>query len=192
MKNSTKGVAIAAVVLFFWGFLYWGLGPYRTMIWHQSTDDVAAGQALLKHFPENGSYFVPEMTHEEATVENLFADGPVAFVHMISASGRSMHDPTIMIQGFILNLVVIVLIATLLHRVCSALPTYLDRVKFVALAGLIAAVLVDLGDAVWWQIDWSWKLYQSFYTLSACVITGLILAKYITHDGDQAVSPEDG
>jgi len=185
MKNSIKGVAIAAVVLFFWGFLYWGLGPYRTMIWQPNADDVAAGRALLKHFPKDGTYYVPGFTQDEATVEKLFADGPIAFVQMISASGRSMHDPTIMIQGFILNLVVIVLIAMLLRRVCSALPTYLDRVKFVALAGLAAAVLVDLGDAVWWQIAWSWKLYQAFYTLTACVITGLILAKYITPDSDQ-------
>lgn len=185
MKNSIIGIAISAVVLFFWGFLYWGLGPYRSMIWQPNADDVAAGQALLQHFPENGTYFVPGFTQDEATVEKLFADGPIAFVHMISASGRSMHDPAIMIQGFILNLVVIVLIAMLLRRVCSALPTYVDRVKFVALAGVTSAVLIDFGDAVWWQIDWSWKLYQAFYSFSAWLITGLILAKFIAPESDQ-------
>ncbi len=31
MVKTVVGVAITAVVLYVWGFLYWGLGPYRTM-----------------------------------------------------------------------------------------------------------------------------------------------------------------
>ncbi len=185
MKNMVIGMAIATVVLYVWGFLYWGFGPYRTMVWKQVKDDTSAGQALLAHFPEDGTYYVPGFGHDQATVEGLFASGPVAFVHMLSTSGRPMADPSIMIQGFILNLVVIVLIAALLRRVGSALPTYLDRVKFVALAGLTAVVLIDFGGAVWWQINWSWQLYQAFYNFSAWLVTGLILAKFIEPASEQ-------
>jgi hypothetical protein len=181
MKRTIIGVAISAVVLYVWGFLYWGLGPYRTMVWKQAKDkdDGAAGQALLEHFPENGTYYVPGFGHDQATIEGLFESGPVAFVHMLSTDGRPMADPSIMIQGFLLNLVVIVLVAVLLRRVCSALPTYFDRVKFVALVGLTAALLIDVGGAVWWQIDWSWKLYQALYDFSAWLVIGAILAKFI-------------
>lgn len=179
MKRTVLGIIIAAIVLYVWGFIYWGLGPYRTMVWKQPTDDVAAGKALLEYFPQNGTYYVPGFDQEQKTVETLFESGPVAFVHMLSINGRPMADPSIMIQGFILNIVVIILIAILLRQVCAALPGYLDRVKFVALAGLISAIFTDFGDAVWWQLDWSWELYQAFYGFSAWLIIGLILAKFI-------------
>lgn len=179
MKKAVLGVALAAIALFFWGFVYWGFGPYRTMIWLQANDDEQAGAALLDHFPDNGTYFVPGADHDQATAEGLYEQGPIAFVHMISASGRPMFDTSIMIQGFLLNLVVIVLIAVLLRQVVIALPTYWDRVKFSALSGLIAAILIDCGDSVWWQIDWPWMLYNGLYHLTAWLLTGLILAKFI-------------
>ncbi|WP_298859168.1 hypothetical protein [uncultured Gimesia sp.] len=179
MKRTALGVILASIVLFAWGFLYWGFGPYRTMIWKQSTDDVAVGKALLEYFPQNGTYFVPNFNQDPETAQTLYEAGPVAFVHMLSINGSSMANFPLMIKGFILNLVVIVLIAVLLRQVCSALPRYKDRVKFVALMGLTAAIFINCGDAVWWQIDWSWKLYQAFYSFSAFVVMGLILAKFI-------------
>ncbi|MBC8355238.1 MAG: hypothetical protein H8E66_24955 [Planctomycetes bacterium] len=179
MKKMILGIVIASVVLYMWGFVYWGLGPYPTMIWKHAPDDAAAGQALLAHFPENGTYFVPGAGHDQATAEGLFDKGPVAMVHMIAANGRPMMDPSIMVGGFLLNVVVIGLICILMSQVRAALPTYVDRVKFIALAGVTASVLIDCGDIVWWQIDWSWKLYNALYHVSAWVITGLILAKFI-------------
>ena len=53
------------------------------------------------------------------------------------------------------------------------------RVGFVALIGLTAALLCDGGDAVWWQIPWSWKLYQAGYDFSFWLIAGLILARFV-------------
>ncbi|QDT96452.1 hypothetical protein [Gimesia aquarii] len=179
MKRTVLGIIIAAIVLYVWGFIYWGFGPYSTMIWKKSTDDVAAGKALLEYFPQNGTYFVPSFDQDQKTVETLYEAGPVAFVHMLSINGSSMADFSIMIKGFFLNLVVIILIAILLKQVCAALPKYLDRVKFVALAGLISAIFTDFGDAVWWKLDWPWELYQAFYGFSAWLIIGLILAKFI-------------
>jgi len=185
MKRTALGVIIASIVLFLWGFIYWGSGAYRTMVWKQSTDDVAAGKALLEYFPQNGTYYVPGSEKDLKTVETRFESGPVAFVHMLSINGRPMVDVSIMIKGFILNLVVIVLLAVLLRQVCAALPRYIDRVKFVALAGLTAAIFIDCGGAVWWQIDWSWKLYQAFYSFSAWLLIGLVLARFIEPETKQ-------
>lgn len=43
--------------------------------------------------------------------------------------------------------------------------------------GLTSAVLIDAGDAVWWQIAWPWKLYQAFYDVSAWAIAGVHLSE---------------
>jgi hypothetical protein len=180
MKRTIIGVAIASVVLFFWGFVYWGLGPYKTMIWKHTRDDAAAGTALRDHFPENGTYLVPSFANDEATMESLSKKGPVALVHMIAVGGAETFDPMMLVKGFCLNVIVITLIAILLRPVVSSLPTYTNRVMFVALAGLAAALLIDGGDVAWWHISWTWKLYQAFYSFSFWVITGLILAWFVT------------
>jgi hypothetical protein len=70
----------------------------------------------------------------------------------------------------------IMLIAFVLMLAAPALPRYRQRAGFVALAGLAAAVLMDGGDVVWWQIDVAWKVYMGAYHLLFWTIAGMILA----------------
>ncbi len=196
MKKTYIGVAITIIVLWFWGFAYWGFGPYGNVIWNKAADDVAAGEALRQHFPENGTYYVPAFPSENTDaemdrVENLFKSGPVAFVHMLRVDGRDMMDMGMMVQGFILNAVVIVLITVILTMLSAALPSYADRMKLVALVGLTSVLLIDFGQAVWWGIDWPWKLYQAFYNFSVWIVCGLILAKFIESPGAATESAEE-
>ena len=100
-------------------------------------------------------------------------------MHMLAPKGRSRVDATIMGTGFVLNLVVIVLVAVLLHNVTPFMPTYLGRVGLVTLAGITASVLIDGGDVVWWQVPWEWKLYQATYNVSVWIIAGAILAAFV-------------
>ena len=50
----------------------------------------------------------------------LFLQGPIAFVHMLSTTGRPTFDPSILVQGFVLNLIVVILIGVMLRRVVFA------------------------------------------------------------------------
>lgn len=179
MTRTVLGIVVAAVVLYAWGFLVWGVVPYPAVVWKKPVDEEAARKALREQFPERGTYVVPGAGHDEAVKEALFKQGPVAMVHMTHPAGRPLADPSIMIGGFVLNLVALVLIALILRRVGAAMPGYGERVGFVALIGLTAALLIDGGDAVWWQIPWEWKLYQAGYDFSFWLIAGLILAKFV-------------
>ena len=89
-------------------------------------------------------------------------------------------DASIMIRGFGLNVVVIILLATLLKQVVVATPSYLSRVWVATLVGLIAAVFIDVGDTAWWGIALEWKLYQAAYHVSAAVVVGAVLGLFIT------------
>lgn len=130
-----------------------GNGAYKTMIWKHTRDDAAAGAALREYFPENGTYLVPGFANDDATMETLSKKGPVALVNMIAVEGAAPFDPMMLVKGFFLNLVVIILIALLLRRVVACLPSYMNRVMFVALAGLTATVLIEGGDIAWWHIS---------------------------------------
>ena len=70
----------------------------------------------------------------------------------------------------------------LMKHTLPNLNSFGSKVKFFALVGLCAALMIDFGDAVWWQIPWAWKLHQSFYNFAAFVIGGLVLAKFIKVD----------
>jgi hypothetical protein len=179
MKRMIIGVAIAAVVLYVWGFLWWGLGPYPWRIWQQPVDEAAARSALKEQFPENGPYFIPAYTEDTEAAEQAYAAGPVAFVHMLHVEGRSIMDAGIMVRGFLNNVVAIVLIALVLRKAAPALPSWGRRARFVALVGLAATVLTEIGDAVWWEIDWNWKIYQAAYFMGFWMIAGIILAVFV-------------
>ncbi len=180
MKRLILGTVIAAVVLFLYGFLYWGGPiPYGEHIWKQTANDTAAGKSLLEHFPEKGTYFVPAVTNEDGSRAALYSWGPVAMVHMLSPDGRPEVDSSIMLQGFFMNLAFIFVVGLLLRQVTAALPTYGSRVMFAATAGLACTLLTDIGDIAWWTIDWQWRLYTGFYHFSAWVIVGLVLAAFV-------------
>ncbi|HEX3555631.1 MAG TPA: hypothetical protein VIA62_20610 [Thermoanaerobaculia bacterium] len=179
MRRFVLGVILAALAMFVWGMLYWGANPLPYTTWKRSTDDVAAGQALLKYFPQNGTYYIPGMYHDKATLARMFQQGPVAFVHMLRREGRPMMDPSIMGKGIVLYLAVALLFAWVLRLALPALPTYGSRVKLAALLALVAVVMIDLGDAVWWYIPLDWKIQQGLYNLSALLVGGLVLARFV-------------
>ena len=121
--RTAIGVILACVVLYVWGFLCWGLGPYKTQIWKQSRDDAAAGKALREAFPQNGTYLVPGFAQDEAKREELSKQGPVVMVHMLAVNGMPGMDPMTFVLGFVVNVVVIVLIASAMRMVAPAPKT---------------------------------------------------------------------
>ena len=177
MTRTILGIILATVACYFFGFLYWGLNPLPYTSWKQTPNDEAAGQALLEHFPQNGTYYVPGMRHDEATLTRLHEAGPLAFVH-ITREGKPLMQSDVMAKGFLLTLVTTVLIAVLMKFAAPALPSLGAVLKFTALAGLTATVMIDFGDSVWWHISWAWKFHMAVYHIISWVITGLVLAKF--------------
>ena len=112
VKRIILGIVLATIVCYFWGFLYWGLNPLPYRSWNQTPDDEAAGQALLEHFPETGTYFIPSMQLDEETLTRLHEAGPIGFVH-IMREGKPVMQSDIMAKGFVLTLVTTALIAIL-------------------------------------------------------------------------------
>jgi hypothetical protein len=181
MKRALIGIVVASIVLYLYGFLYWGMGPYRQMIWKQPKNEEAARTALREHFPKEGTYFVPSYHSDDHKARKAnHEQGPIAFVHMLRVSGRPEMDVSIMVGGFVLNLIVIVLIALLLRQTAHAFPGYLQRIGFIALTGLTASLLIDCGDIVWWQMPIGWKVYQAIYGFTFWVIAALILSPFVS------------
>lgn len=177
-KQMVIGVAVATVVLYAWGFVYWGASqvPYQT--WIQAPDDRAAGAALLEHFPESGVYYMPGNDHPVEERNQLFEQGPTGWV-IIDRDGRPAFDATIMMNGFVLNGIVVAVLALLLQLTLPAAPLYIQRLRIVTYAGAAAVLLINFGDVVWWAIPMGWVLAQALYNFVGVVITGAILAYFV-------------
>lgn len=182
MKSLGAGVVLATLAMYIFGFAYWAANPLPYAAWKRSTDDTAAGRALLNHFPENGTYMIPGVYNDPKELPSMYERGPVAFVHMLNRDGRPQVDPTTMVLGFILNLLVVILLAALLKKVGPSLTTYRSRVGFILLAGVTASVMIDGGDSVWWSISAAWKIHQAIYNICAWTIAGVVLAGFVRAD----------
>jgi hypothetical protein len=177
MKKALAVLA-AAFAVYVWGFLFWGATTIPYGVLKTAADDAAAQQAIREHFPRNGVYALPSVTHDAATLESLSVAGPTAFVFVTAADGRPAMVPSIMIFGFLHEIVVAAMVAALLSWAGAGLG-FGGKVKLALLAGAISVVMTQFGDAIWWMFSWDWKLITSFYEIVCFLIMGLILAKML-------------
>lgn len=122
---------------------------------------------------------MPSRSHSPEEIETLYASGPVAMVHMLAPSGRPTFDVGVMTRGISLVLASVIVLALLLGGVASALPHYASRARLIVWIALLATLVIDVGDAVWWTIPGGWVLAQGLYDFTAILIPGLILARFV-------------
>ena len=179
MKELLLGSVIAAVALFFWGFVYWAVSPLPNTALKTVVDEPAAGQALLEHFPQSGTYHLPDPQNADIDEMNaLHRQGPVAMVD-IDVDGAVPQSPIVMLAGFAHMLITTLMIALLMRLTGNALATYGDRVLFVFLAGVIVAFWTRISGVIWWGLGLPWQMYNAIYDVSSWLIAGLILAKFV-------------
>jgi hypothetical protein len=177
MKRHALGVFLASLALFVWGAVFW-MSPLPYGLFGKTADDGAAGQALLRHFPDSATYVLPGMYNPPDRLEALTKAGPIATVHIRRAGSDTMSPATLGL-GFMHELAVVTLLAILLHRVRESLPVYRSRVKFVTAAGVASAAFGNLAMPIWWQHPWPFYLINSVYEVVAWFLVGLVLARFI-------------
>ena len=182
MSRLVIGIVVSSIVLFLWGFMYWGLSPVPYNYLKVSADDRAAGAALLEHFPEEGTYYLPNMAQDPKSRAALHEKGPIAFVHMTSRDGRPEMEGSVMVKGFLLNTFAVAAVALLLSWVVSALPSYGSRFAFVFVMGAVMTIFIEIGDVVWWYLPFGWEMVQLIYGLTAWAVVGLILPAFVRPD----------
>jgi hypothetical protein len=170
MKRFVLAPLAAALAMFVWGFLYYGISglPYRTL-------QPAAGLAHLGSLPADGTYLLPDPALGEAEAAAAMAKGPIATVHY-RAVPRPMGQT--MALGYLHGFVCCLVLSLLLWRTRAAIDSFRCRVMFSLMVGVLATVFANLGAVVWWQHDWPWALATMAYDAVAFLIAGLVLAPF--------------
>ncbi|CAM2010162.1 hypothetical protein [Acanthopleuribacter pedis] len=174
MKRALVSIISAGLAMYLFGMLYWGVSPLPYYAWQQTTDDVAAGEAMARYFPVSGTYYLPGEHHDAATKAELYEKGPVAMIHVTARDGRALHEPWVLVKGLVLKLTVAALLWLVLFL---AQP---DRVRrgflLLVVVGLAGTVLIDMGDVVWWYLPFPWKAAQSIYHILSVTLAASILS----------------
>lgn len=170
MVRVTAGIGVTAVVLFIFGFLYWGLSPLPYTSLNATADQEAALGDLRRHFPETGAYLVPAPDNME-----LLAKGSQAMIYVDHEVPASQPDPGAMALGLVHN-ILIALVVFLLLRNQEGMSQYL---RTGALAGLAAVVVIEGSDVLWWLYPLSWKLYGAVYHFLCFVLAAALLGKFM-------------
>lgn len=179
MLKLGLGALLAAVAMFLWGFFFWG-SKLIDHFGHVTPEvETALTETLKANLTADAVYTLPDIKNgtEEEVMARASA-GPFAMINF-HATGISPMGTTLA-MGFAHMLITAAILAFFVQLTLPAAPTYVDRVKLVAIFGAAAAIYAHLGNPIWWHYPWSFSAMGALYDFVSYVIAGLILAYFIT------------
>lgn len=181
MKRILAATTLAAVLLFFWGFVFWTVLEPTVGVFRAAPDEAALGQALKAHLSEEGTYFLPMDTSNMDAWTARHEDGPLATI-MFRPQGAPPMAPSVLGAGFVHMWVSILMMAFLVRWIARFLGSFRQRFLLVAWIGAIEAVFANLGRPIWYFQPWDYHVLQAVYALSAWALVGLVLAWFLHGD----------
>ncbi len=180
---------VAAVLMFAWGFVYWGLCCMGTKLAAPLPAELDVLAALRNSQAPSGMYVYPlpaDPSDEEAQTEweNKFQEGPLLQLAYRKEGGPPM-TPSMFAQGLGLNFAVALLTGCLLALAARGLPHFGGRLVFVLLVSLVAAIWTNVGDVVWWFHSPRYCLGSMAYTMGAGLLMGLVVAAIVRRPAEE-------
>jgi hypothetical protein len=176
MRSFALGSLIAAVVMFFLGFVFFAaLGG---MLYDPLAEETAAAvqAALGSTLPATGTYMVP-------AGEEAFMRGPSAIVQYVAAGGIPAF-PMELVTGFVHFLLTALLMGYALKAVGGDFGRQARVVFWFALA---ASAFMRLGEPIWLGASWRPALYVFAADAVIIIAGGLVLARWFT--SERAAAP---
>ena len=180
------GIILATVAMFAFGAVFW-MTPLTTSFFMSATDDEVAGRRLKEMFPASGTYFVPSPQSNPEKRLELLKSGPLVTLHVdYERKLQGDPDPKTLGVGFVHELISLTLAALVMGSLLGALTTYVRRVSFMAMLGVLIAWFSPLSQPIWWHHPWPVHVVDAVYTVLAWLVSGLVLAAFIKPAGKAA------
>lgn len=172
------GSLLAAVVVFFWGFVYWTVLPFPASVLQTLPGQETFINQLKAAVPESGAYLIPggaEVQTDEALQER-HREGPIATL-FYRKEGAEVMSPSVFIYGY-LHMLAAAFVAGIVIA-ASESRSYFSRVMLIFWVGVFCAVWVEITDVVWYYFPWDYCLLKMGYHISAALLMGLVLAALV-------------
>ncbi len=187
MGRMLLGSLVSGVVLFLWGFVFWGLVPPPEFCMRSADQPDELAVALNRHLPVSGTYFLPRpatnsTAGDAAAAFDAFVQkhraGPVAQIHVLR-EGTDPMSGLVYALGFAYFVFSSLLAAGLLRLAAPALAGYWARVGFVALLGLFATAFCDLAGPVWFHHHPGFAAWNALYHAVCWILGGVVLGAFV-------------
>lgn len=175
MLRTFGAAAVAATVVFIWGFVYWAVLP-TGMAAVQGAPDGPALQAYLDQaLPESGTYVVPftENPTEDTAYHQAHSKGPLALVQFRKNGAEPMSTGT-MLRGWLVGFASCLLMA-LVVRLAAGDGGFGRRFIAAFGGGAVGSVMARMGDPVWWYQPIPFARSLLFYEIVAWLLAGIVL-----------------
>ena len=181
--KTITGALVGALVLFFVGFIWYGLLPIGASSFKPLPNPEAVVEAIKGGNMESGTYIYPFMERDGSatTMEEwqaLHANGPLMEIRY-HAGGAVVPDPGMMINGFIHFIISALIVAILMRMALPMLSSYGRRVGFVAMLGLFAGVFTHLSGPIWMYYPADRAIMDAVYSVLSWTLAGLAMAAII-------------
>src|SRR5262245_39058248 len=169
MVRVIFGSAVAAIVMFVIGFIFYGpLGLNKlASVSLNDTQAAAVQQTLAANLPRTGTYFVPDPGSSAAQTV-MYGQGPIATIHY-NTGGFAATDPGSLVGGLIFNFIVAFVIGFALLGIDRNTSDFRSRAKVGVLIAVAATAFIHLGEPIYYHHDWVHFIY-------AFIADGLMLA----------------
>ena len=184
MVRVIIGAAVAALVMFFIGFIFFATPLAR--IGMASIDDsqaAAVQQALAANLPRSGTYTVPGVDTPAQT--NMYSQGPIATVHY-NTGGFAAMDTTSLVMGLVFMFIIALLIGAALIGIDRRVPDLGSRTRVAVIIAVAAAAFIHLGGPIFMHQDWGYAIYVFIADSLMLAAAGVIQAWFLPRPRDAA------
>ena len=159
---------VTAVVLFFAGFVWWGILMPLVQPAEIITNQ-AVVTAMSDGLNQSGLHIYPD--YRDAAAQGT---GPMVFAYYFT-------DPpnmgVMMGSGFVHMIVSALLASTFVAILMS--QSFWRRFLVVFCLGLFVAVWADIGNMIWWRHPVEWTLFHFGYDVFSWALAGLVIASIV-------------
>ena len=170
MKKTILLSLLAAIILFFWGFVSWAILPWHNDVANKFTDEAAVSAVLKANSPQAGVYFLPFSQQD-------YGPGKVAAFANVHPNGMEMNMGKqmgiSMVTQFLSALLVLTLLSGRQHL------GYLPRIGLFALAGLTISFVSHAPYWNWFGFSTPYVLVIIADTIIGWTLVALILGKWM-------------
>ena len=185
MHSLFLGAVLAAVVLFVWGFVVWGLMPVDPF--PRIADEAAVSAVLLERLPETGYYLLPGDDSDMDAFVQRHRGGPIAMI-AFRREGTNPMAPSVFLLGLLHMLASTLLLGLVLRAAAPRLRTHGALAAFVALVGVFVGVWAHLAEPIWWHQPWSFHLLAAAHDVIGLALAGLVLARFVRPEQELATA----
>lgn len=183
MYKKLGGYAlIGGFIVFIWSLLSWVVFPWHARTLHRFNNETVVAEVLRENVSQSGIYVLPNTSHysnhtptkDIRKSHEILKKGPLVFAS-IELQGMRKKEFTPLLISLCSYILAAGIICWMLLQTQGL--SFLERVLFVALIGVLVAFLGVFPSWNWWHFSVSYTLVSCLDILIGWTLAGFLMAK---------------